>query len=79
MATPVVIVQDKKSLSTLIAMIVGNVLQLLLSGWIVMLLLPYVTPWAPGYWQTVAGLVVVGTAVKTDVGTLVRLYTRPPS
>lgn len=77
--TPVVIVQDKKSLPTLWGMVLGGVAAFFIKTWAVMVLLPYVLPGvAPSFWRVAAGLVILAVAVKTNVGSLVRLYTRDP-
>lgn len=53
------IVRPKKSKSELVASVIGNWVEVAVTSWLVMLLLPTFTPLHLGYWPTVAALVVV--------------------
>lgn len=77
MPTEVVIVQDRKSIGEALTLLFGALAGRFLTAWVVMLLLPYFSPWSPNYWQVFAALIVVG-ALHPNYSQLVALYTRKP-
>ena len=76
MTTPVVIVKDKKSLSTLWGLAIGEVVSMFVKAWLVMVLVPVVIPFYPSYWQTFAALLVLDVAVKPDLNSYANVYMR---
>lgn len=74
---PVVIVRDEKSLRDLLTTLVGGILGWFVIAWIIMLLVPVVFPEHPlSYWQSFALYVLGSYIFKTDIGSVLRLYTR---
>ena len=53
------IVRPHKNLAETIAALVERAVMYFLVGWFVMLVVPAVAPWHPGYWQTLGGLYVL--------------------
>lgn len=72
---PVVIVRDKKSGHDLGVRAAATVIAFFLTSWIVMLLLPLVGL-RPGYWAAAGIYLLSNTLFKTDIKSLVTLYTR---
>ena len=53
------IVRPHKNLREAIAELVGRAAMYFVTAWFVMLVVPAVAPWHPGYWQTLGGLYVL--------------------
>lgn len=72
---PVVIVRDKKSRYDLGVRAAAAVIAFFLTSWIVMLLLPLVGL-RPGYWAAAGIYLLANILFKTNINSLVTLYTR---
>lgn len=53
------VVRPHKNFTEVVGQLIGRAVMYFTTAYFVMLVLPEITPWHPGYWQTVGGLYVL--------------------
>lgn len=69
---PVVQVKPEVKTSITVGKLIGGVGGLFLAGWLLMLIIPVVTPWELGYWQSV--LLYIASNILFKRGTFLDRY-----